>query len=105
MKMTLYQKVIIVLENQGNKVLTRSQLIEKLEKKFKINRASVIPSDYCYNRINDGVKFDKHLFHYEGNNKYKYLGENFRYTGKVYHRKKGAKDDEVVGEWINGEYH
>lgn len=102
MKTTLYQKIIIVLENQKNQIITRSQLIEKLQKKFKVNPSSVIPSDYYYNRINDGAKFDKHLFHYEGKNGYKYLGENFRYSGKVYHRKKGTKEDEVVGEWDEG---
>jgi len=102
MAITIFQKILIVLENHENQVLTRSQLIEKLQKKFKINPASVIPSDYCYNRLNDGIKFEKHLFQYKGKNEYKYLGENFRYTGKIYHRKKSSTEDEVAGEWNEG---
>lgn len=99
--MMIYKKIIKVLESSVNKPLTRKQIIEKLQKKFKINPDSVIPSDYCYNRINDGIKWDRHIFHYE-KNLYTYLGANFPYTGKIYHRRRGEKADEEIGEWKNG---
>jgi hypothetical protein len=37
-----------------------------------------------------------------GRGKYKVLGENYPYTGFIYHRPKGKKVDEIVGEWKNG---
>lgn len=62
---------------------------------------SIIPSDYCYNRINLDIADDferrMHLFLYVRKNAYEYIGENFPYTGNIEHR------DICVGRWENGQ--
>ncbi|KAF0092547.1 MAG: putative N-glycosylase-DNA lyase protein [Fusobacteria bacterium] len=62
---------------------------------------NIIPSDYCYNITNNGIKNYKnylHIFINRGTGLYEYVGENYKYTGTV--SNKGA----TVGEWINGIY-
>ena len=62
---------------------------------------SIIPSDYCYNITNNGINNYRdylHLFEQVARGRYKYLGTNYRYNGKV--TNKGV----VVGEWKNGIY-
>jgi len=73
--------------------------------KYGINPGSIIPSDYCYNRINDGIEFrrDNRLFRYLGYNQYEYLGEGYPYSGYIYHKPVKSKKEVIVGEWINGE--
>ena len=77
----------------------RSMVIHK----FGCNPESVIPSDYCYNRINNGIDFDNylHIFEYINRNQYKYLGEGYAYTGKILHKPKGGYEV-IVGEWKDG---
>ena len=70
------------------------------------NPTSVIPSDYCYNRLNNGIKYEKylHLFVYKDtkeSKKYIYKGLNYQYTGKIKHKPKGGYEI-VVGELKNG---
>jgi len=64
---------------------------------------NILPSDFCYNRFNSGIKRFKgpFLFEYLGTNKFKILGENYEYSGKIYHKPKGGVE-QLVGEWING---
>lgn len=60
---------------------------KELSKKYKHSVDSYIPSDYCYNRKNNGINYDKqpHYFLYLKRNKYKYVGQNYTYTGEVEH--------------------
>ncbi|MGD0340397.1 MAG: hypothetical protein ABSA76_01635 [Bacteroidales bacterium] len=105
MKLTLFQKIVTVFENQEHQVFTRRQIIEKLQKKYKkIKPGSINLTDFCYNRTRSGTKFHKHprLFNYDGKNRYEYLGYGFRYLGLIYQRKKGEKEDLVVGDWLYG---
>ena len=92
-----YRITVSVL--QKGHIYSRKQ-IETLVSERYHNITSILPSDYCYNRINkDTFKdFEKrmHLFDYMGRNKYKYIGENFPYTGKIEHL------DRCVGEWKDG---
>lgn len=78
---------------------TRKQIIDIVNTVYK-NETSILPSDYCYNRINVDLvdDFEKrlHLFEYVKKNTYKYLGENFKYTGNIEHL------DKCVGRWENG---
>jgi hypothetical protein len=74
----------------------------KLFTKYGTNPGNIILSDYCYNRINDGIKFDKHFFQYCSRNTYKVLEKDYPYTGFIYHRPKGKKEDVIVGEWKDG---
>ena len=79
-------------------------------KEFKIlcgdTKDSYIPSDYCYNRCNNGINFEKnpHFFLYITKGQYKYVGKNFNYNGPVFHRPKGSKVDIEIGECKNGKY-
>ena len=61
---------------------------------------SILPSDYCYNRINMGIvdDFEKrmHIFEYVKRNAYRFIGENVSYTGNIEYL------DMCVGRWENG---
>ena len=61
---------------------------------------SILPSDYCYNRINLDIidDFEKrmHIFEYVKWNAYRFIGENVPYTGNIEHL------DICVGRWENG---
>ena len=84
-------------------VFTRQEIIDKVVLKHGCNPSSIIPSDYCYNRLNNGIDFGNylHIFEYLTRSSYKYLGENYPYNGKIYHKPKSGQEI-VVGEWVNG---
>ena len=86
-----------------NTELTRSEIIRRVTEKHGCNPTSVIPSDYCYNRLNNGINYEKylHLFEYTDSKTYRYLGLNFPYTGKIIHKPKGGCEI-IVGELIDG---
>jgi hypothetical protein len=63
-----------------------------------------MPYDYCYNRLNKGISFDKHIFVRLSKDVYKFVGENYKYTGPVYYRPQGFKADLVAGHWKNGKF-
>ncbi len=67
------------------------------------SKGNILPSDFCYNRYNFGLKdFDgPFLFEYLGVNQYLILGEHYPYSGSIIHKPKGGVEV-VVGEWING---
>lgn len=73
--------------------------------KFGRTTGSVIPTDYCYNRFNNGIDFEKHLkiFEYVSRGKFRYLGKNYPYSGKVYHKPK-EKCEICIGEYIKGKF-
>lgn len=79
------------------------EIIDKVVQKHGCNPESIIPSDYCYNRINNGINFQNylHIFEYLSNSKYKYLGTNYPYNGTIYHKPKGGIEV-ALGEWVNG---
>lgn len=83
---------------------SRQEIIDRVIQKHGVNPSSIIPSDYCYNRTNNGIDFEKylHIFEHIERSTYKYLGENYPYNGKIYHQPKGCNEI-LVGEWINGE--
>ncbi len=102
--MTIVEEMIETFRTTPlNTELTRGEIIEKVHHKFGRTKESIIPSDYCYNRLNNGISYDKqpHLFEYIYDKKYIYLGLNFPYTGKIFHKPKGCPEI-CVGELING---
>ncbi|UNL87436.1 DUF7225 domain-containing protein [Priestia koreensis] len=101
--MNIYEKMKKVLEGQENQFFTLSEIRTKLNETYGVNSSSVIPSDFCYNRLNKGITFQKHLFEYAERNGYRYLGENYPYTGLIYRRSSELKRDIVVGEWVKGD--
>ena len=102
--MTIYEQLIEILKNRKEEIVTTAELKIELKKKYGTRASSVLLYDYCYNRINNGTRFDKHIFEFLGGGEYKYLGEGYPYTGKIYHKPVHQKIKEV-GEWINGVKH
>lgn len=68
-------------------VVTRAELLHLLCNTYHITAGSVIPSDYCYNRVNNGITLSKPtLFEHLGRGQYRCLGEHYPYNGPVYHK-------------------
>ncbi|MHC1729292.1 MAG: endonuclease NucS domain-containing protein [Syntrophobacteraceae bacterium] len=94
---TIPHKILFAIKARFGEILSGRQIIDLVEAAFPgTNRTSVIPSDYCYNILNRGIKFDRHFFEYR-DGQYKILGPNYEYVGPIYW--KGKK----VGEWRKGE--
>jgi hypothetical protein len=101
--MTIYEQMKEVMEGKDGKVFTSKDIKEELKNRFGTNVDSVLPSDFCYNRVNEGIDFKQttRLFEYV-NGKYKYLGENCKYSGMIYRKPTGSGNETVVGYWVNG---
>lgn len=96
-KPTIEEKVRKTFKGREDQIFRRQEIIKMvLEKYPSTNKLSVIPSDYCYNITNNGIKFHFHLFEWQSKGVYKCLGENFNYEGLIYW--KGLK----YGKWKNG---
>ena len=93
----------IVSEYGTSYRISLKELYELLGARFQTNIGSIIPSDYCYNRVNKGIDFDKkpHLFRFLGDGMYECLGENYPCTDDIVH----ASDGTVVGYWKDGQPH
>jgi len=63
-------------------------LKKELSRQYNRSAGSFIPSDYCYNRKNNGINYDKqpHYFLHIGHGKYKYVGKDYEYQGIVEHK-------------------
>jgi hypothetical protein len=93
-------KMSTVFKDKAGQTFTRKGILDLVLTAYPgTNRSSVIPSDYCYNIINAGIKFDFHLFEYLGDAQYKWLGVNHPYTGPI------CWKDEKVGKWTEGEFY
>lgn len=96
-----------VKKNGFNDVLSNKEL-NGLYEKNGVSPESVywLNSDYCYNRTNKGMidsfKNDLHIFEYVKRGYYRILGENYKYNGKVMHKKTGEKEPYVAGRWEDG---
>lgn len=100
--LTIYEQIRISLEGKEGELLSSMEIKNKVISNYKTNPGSIILSDYCYNRYNKGISFNQYLFIYVDKNMYKYVGENYSYTGLVYHKPKNTNRESVVGEWDNG---
>ncbi|MCR6522139.1 DUF7225 domain-containing protein [Lysinibacillus capsici] len=101
--MTIYEQLLELLKEEKGNILTSKEVKDRLSKKFNTNLKSIILSDYCYNRYNKGISFNKHLFIYINRSTYRFVGENYPYTGLIFHNPKGAEFESVVGEWDKGQ--
>jgi len=100
--MTIYEQILDLLKDKIGCIVLSSELKKELNEKYGTNTSSIILSDYCYNRYNDGIKFNKHIFQYINRNSYKFLSENYPFTGLIFHKPKKQKDEVIIGEWKNG---
>ncbi len=95
-KMILAVQELIKLYGQGY-VATTAELHAFIQERYKIADSSIIPSDYCYNRINDGITLSKPtLFEHLTRGQYRCLGLNYPYNGDIYHK------EQIVGKCKNG---
>jgi|GEM_PF-2144004 hypothetical protein len=100
----IWDKVRKVFDpSRFGETLTGKQIKDMIEAAYpETNRDSVIPSDYCYNKVNKDIRSCKfYYFEYlrdvrRGDPQYKVLGADFDYEGHIYW------NDEIVGEWIKG---
>lgn len=102
--MTIYNQIKQDFSGDVGREFTTAEIKQRIQERYGSSRSSVIPSDYCYNRQNEGVSNTRHLFEYLGRARYRYLGEGHRYTGQVFSCRRGTKKDQLVGEWRDGEY-
>ncbi|MDV6378160.1 hypothetical protein ORD22_07845 [Sporosarcina sp. GW1-11] len=100
--MKIYDQMKQLLARREGEIITSREIRQELQKTYGTKPSSVLPSDFCYNRYNSGIAFDKHLFEYLTKSTYKYLGERAKYSGLIFHKPKGAQQERVVGEWKEG---
>ena len=97
-----------IIDTRGLGCEISSQEIRQMMKdRFGTNPGSVLPADYCYNRVNLGINLltKPTLFEYDAESGlYKCLG-SYPYNGDIYHRPKGEKADIKVGVCENGKRH
>ncbi len=92
-------------EHGTEKVMTRVQLYELVNKTHPVNYSSFMPYDYCYNRTNNGIRFadHPHVFEYIGKNQYRLLGTEYPYTGNIIHKPaETGRKEYVVGRMEKG---
>ena len=73
--MTVLEKVKDTFRNcEIGTEFSRQEIINKVVLKHGCKPGSIIPSDYCYNRINNGIDFENylHIFEFMGNGMYFY---------------------------------
>lgn len=84
-------------------VITLQELYSIMMKRYGTKEGSIIPSDYCYNRVNNGITLKKPaVFEFLGSGNYRCLGSDYPYNGNIYHKPKGHGEF-IVGKCINGE--
>lgn len=101
--MSIYEQLQQTFAERIGDIITAKEAKALLTSLYGTNPGSVILSDYCYNRYNNGIRFDKHLFIYLDRNMYRYVGAHYDYNGMIYHRAKGQAEEVVVGEWRMGQ--
>ena len=83
--------------------ISSREIQELLTVRFRIEGENTRPTDYCYDRVNKGIVFDKRpsLFRYPERGMLECLGEHYPFTGEI----KYARDETVVGYWKDGHLH
>lgn len=85
----------VFFECEVGEIFSRNEIIDMVSNMYMVNRSSIIPSDYCYNRTNKGIGIYKNdnlkLFEWLEEGKYKYLGENYNYKGEIISKPKSIK--------------
>lgn len=83
-------------------IVSLQEIYKYFEKTYNRNQGSVIPSDYCYNRINNGIQLNKPaVFEYLGNGNYRCYGAGYPFNGTLYHKPKG-QNEIAAGKVVNG---
>lgn len=95
---TYPEKMQSVFGKGNGEEVTREEIISAVLSRYPGSKAgSIIPTDYCYNMINkDPASFRVHLFEAMDSGRFRCLGLNYPYTGKV------SWKERAVGEWVGG---
>ena len=96
----------LVSKNDAGYEISAQELKHILNKRYGTNESSIIPPDYCYNRVNKGITFTKlpRLLVRVDRGMYQCLGEDYPFDGPVYAQPKGTKEEIIVGFWENGTF-
>lgn len=94
--MKIKYKIINTMKNYRT-IIKRQDVLQLIKAQYPDTKLSSITiQDYCYNRVNKDSVLP--LFEVSKNGYYKYLGENYLYTGNVYW------NNNKVATWDNGNY-
>jgi len=91
----------------GEKLETK-EIVSIIRESLKLKKQkvadSIRPADWCYNRVNAGIKYkeSRQLFECIGPRLFMVLGIDYNYSKNLYWKPKGAKDLIRVGEWKAG---
>lgn len=88
----------------GTEPIPGAVLIAEVVKECGCQPGSVIPTDRCYNRTNNGIQLQNNpIFIYEGPSLFRYVGLNYPFTGPLLHKPKdNSQPERIVGQWVNG---
>jgi hypothetical protein len=90
---------------EAGEVLCRADIIRLVHDQFGVPKGSIIPSDYCYNRVNidklgNPTLLNFNIFEYRDAKHYIYLGKDNRYSGPIFHMIDFR--EQQVGLWVDG---
>lgn len=86
----------------GEELITAEDISQEIVRVSEFARGSLLPADYCYNRINKApYSFRFPVFQWVERGKYRYLGPGYDYTGPILWKPRG-KPERKVGEWKSG---
>jgi hypothetical protein len=104
--MTVSDVIPIACEPYKNTELSSAKIKELVQKHldFNVKKSSILPSDFCYNRYNKGIKFNRQnrYFIFIKPGLYHYVGPNYPFTGEVIHKPTGEKREYIYGYYKNG---
>ena len=120
MKMTIREKVITAVNKYVRthgyeKWMSGTEVRDYVNSCFSDGSPLTIrnfqPSDYCYNRYNDGLEDfahkDRVLEYGYSDGRFRLLGENYSYNGDVWHfpsRREKDANPYIVGRWNDGKF-
>jgi hypothetical protein len=86
----------------GDELIPRAELVKQVAAECGCSPDSVIPSDHCYNRTNDGMPEDNTpIFILEERGLYRFVGRAYSYTGALWHHPTGGEPYQI-GQWVAG---
>ena len=96
----------LIIRNSGKCVIRAGELVKLVYPRVsaEYKESSIMPRDYCYNRVNKDPASTKHprLLEMLGDGMYICLGEDYPYSKPMYTQPTGTKNEIVVGNWENG---
>lgn len=89
----------------GGEGIPADALMREIERIGGYRRESVLPSDYCYNRINKAENsFQCPVLVQVSRGRYQYVGPSYAYTGPILWKPKQG-NERLVGTWNSGDSH